>query len=270
MPRATDAAVGLGAVVRRDASLFLSYRWRVLTRLLSIIFGLALFYYLARLVNVPPFETPQEYFGFAAVGLALLQILSAAVTSTPTLLREELLTGTFERTAVSGLGPRGGLIAMLAFPLVEALVASAVSLLLAVALFGLPLRGVVALAAIPLSVLSALSFLPLAIALLALVLVAKQASEGAPWLLRGMALAGGLYFPVSVLPGWLSWVADVQPFTTAVDLLRNVLIGTPLTGSAGVEVARLALFAVVLTPLSILLLDRAITSGQRRGTLAEY
>jgi hypothetical protein len=61
----------------------------------------------------------------------------------------------------------------------------------------------------------------------------------------------------------------VQPFTPAVDLLRNLLVGTPLRDSPGVELAKLVGFTVVTLPLSLLLLRAAVQRGRRRGTIIE-
>ena len=63
--------------------------------------------------------------------------------------------------------------------------------------------------------------------------------------MAGITLIAGFYFPVSLLPGWIQWASDVQPFTPAVDLLRHLLIGIDLEGSAWLAVARLAGFAAI-------------------------
>ena len=68
-----------------------------------------------------------------------------------------------------------------------------------------------------------------AIALLfaAMVVRYKQA-PGAAYVLAAISLVAGFYFPPSLLPWWLGWASDVQPFTPAVDLLRHLLVGQPL------------------------------------------
>ena len=68
--------------------------------------------------------------------------------------------------------------------------------------------------------------------LAAIVLLVKQTNAGAGLVVTGISLVAGLYFPVSLLPDWIQWASNVQPFTPAVDLLRYLLIGTPLEGSA--------------------------------------
>jgi ABC-2 type transport system permease protein len=104
----------------------------------------------------------------------------------------------------------------------------------------------------------------------AAVVLLKQTNAGATFVMAGMTLLAGLYFPVTLLPAWIRWASDVQPFTPAVDLLRNVLVGTPLSDPFGVELAKLAGFAAVLLPLSLLVLRAAVRRSRRQGTIIEY
>jgi len=62
----------------------------------------------------------------------------------------------------------------------------------------------------------------------------------------------------------------VQPFTPATDLLRHLLIDTPLVHPALVELLKLAGFIIVLLPFGVMLLRASIRYGQRTGTIAEY
>jgi ABC-2 type transport system permease protein len=106
--------------------------------------------------------------------------------------------------------------------------------------------------------------------LLATVLIAKQVLAGTTFIVAGISLIAGLYFPVTLLPGWIRWASDVQPFTPAVDLFRWALVGRPLHDSALLDVARIAGFAAVLMPLAVLLLRAAVRVARRRGTIIEY
>ncbi len=62
----------------------------------------------------------------------------------------------------------------------------------------------------------------------------------------------------------------MQPFTPATDLLRHLLVDTPLMHPAAVELLKLVVFSVVLLPAGLVLLRAAIRYGQRTGTIAEY
>ena len=68
------------------------------------------------------------------------------------------------------------------------------------------------------------------------------------FIVAGIAIVGGLYFPIAVLPGWIRWASEVQPFTPATDLLRHLLVDTPLVHPAIVELLKLVGFTAVLLP----------------------
>ncbi len=156
---------------------------------------------------------------------------------------------------------------MLLFPFAYAIVHGVVSLLLAALVFGLPLEWPSALLALPVALLGVLAFLPFGVLIAAAVVVLKQAMAAGNFLVAGISVVAGLYFPVALLPGWIEWASEVQPFTPAVDLLRNLLVGTPLESSAWGEVAKLALFAATLIPPSVWLLHQAVrwAVGGRRS-----
>jgi ABC-2 type transport system permease protein len=257
-------------VLRRDFLVFISYRARLLSQILAIFLTLALFYYISRLVTVSSFGSPDAYFAFVVVGLVIFRVLMSTFGAASVGIRQELVAGTFERTVVSPFGPVAGIASLLLFPLALAVMLSAAMLALATLIFGVQLEWSSLPLSIPLGLLATLAFAPFALVLAAGVLLFKQAAAGTGFLLTGIALISGFYFPVELLPGWISWMSEVQPFTPAVELLRHVLVGTPLEDPALLSVAKLAGFAAVFLPLSFWILAKAIQLGRRHATIIEY
>lgn len=269
MSIARDYLDGALAIVKRDALIYLSYRARWVSQIFTGLFSVTLFYYLSRLVKVPAFGDPDAYFAFAVVGLIINQVLQSTLGISDG-LRAELLAGTFERLVVSPFGPVAGVVSMVLFPLIESLLLATLLLAISGVIFGLPIHWSTVPLVIPIAVIGSLAFGCFGMLFAAAVIVVKQAAVGANWLMAGIALVAGLYFPISLLPGWIRWASEVQPFTPAVDLLRNVIVGTPLHGSAWADVAKLVGFAVVLAPLAVVALKVALSTGRRRATLIEY
>ena len=258
------------AVLRRDIQIFLSYRLRFISQVVSTLFGVTLFYYVSRLVSVREFPSHDDYFAYVIVGIATMELLTASLHTVPTTVRGELVSGTFERMVVSPYGPVGGVVALAWFPMLYAVVMVSVTLALASALFGLPLQWSTVPLTVPVMLLGLLAFLPLALLLAAALLIVKQAASLATFLISGLALAGGSFFPVSILPSGIRWISDVQPLTPALELIRHELVGARIPESAWLATAKLAAFAVVLLPISILAVSAAIRFCRARGTLIEY
>jgi ABC-2 type transport system permease protein len=266
-----DDLRGIAAIVRRDFLITVSYRTRFATHLLSTFFSLALFHFISRLVHVSTFHSAEDYFSFVVIGLVTLQVLNSTLQIPPGTLRGELVAGNFERLLCSPLGAVRGMLAMMVFPLLYAIATAIAMLALAGIVFGVHLRWATVALVVPVGILGAVSFAPFGVLFLATVLVAKQAMTSATFVIAGISLVAGLYFPVEVLPAWMRWLSDVQPFTPAVDLMRHVMVyGSPLHDSVAVELAKMAGFSAVLMPLSVWALTAALRWSRRRGTVLEY
>jgi ABC-2 type transport system permease protein len=257
-----------GAIFRRDLHIFLSYRAQAVSQIFSALFSLALFYYISRLLRVETFGSPDSYFAFVVIGLIILSVTQSTLVLSGT-LRSELVAGTFERMLLSPFGPVRSALSMVVFPMALALFMAFWTVVFATSIFGLDLQWSTAALAIPVGVISALSFSAIALMIAAAVVVFKQA-PGANVLIALISLVAGFYFPVSLLPDWIQWVSEVQPFTPSVELLRNVLVGLPLADPVWTYALKLVGFVAILLPLSTLLLARGIAVGQRRGTIIEY
>lgn len=256
------------AVMRRDLHVYMSYRTRLVSQVLTALFSLTLFYYVSRLVHINGLSS-DAYFGFVVVGISLISVLYSCF-SIPELVRQELIAGTFDRLLLSPFGAIRSVLAMTLFPMAYSFVLATITLGLGCVVFGLHLHWSTVPTALPVMVLVLFAFLPFGVLFAALTVVIKQGNVGTSWVVAMLSIVGGLYFPVSLLPGWLQTIAKLQPFTAATDLLRHLLVDSSLGESPETALLKLIGFAAVLLPVSIYALDRAIRFGQRRGTIIEY
>jgi ABC-2 type transport system permease protein len=256
------------ATFKRDAQVFLSYRLRVISHVMTIVFTLAMFYYVSKLVRPHAVGPTGRYFAFVVVGLVTMSVLTSALTISE-VVRMELLTGNFERMLISPLGPVGGILSVAAFPIAYATVFAGAMLALAAGIFGVPIRPGGILPALAVGLLGALAFASLGLIFVA-GLLAYKSSMGASWVLAALGLVGGVYFPITLFPGWIQWIGYVQPFTPAVDLLRHLLVGTPPLEPVWLELVKVTGFTCVLMPVSVTVLWFGINLSRRRGTIMEY
>jgi ABC-2 type transport system permease protein len=261
--------LAFAAVMRRDLTVYLTYRTRLVSQALTALFSLTLFYYVSKLVHVSGFTSPASYFGFVVVGIALVSVLYSCF-SVSELVRQELVAGTFDRLLLSPFGAIRSVVAMTLFPLLYSFVIAALTLGVGWAVFGLQLHWSTVPLSVPAMGLALLAFMPFGLLFAALTVATKQGSVGATWVIALISIVGGLYFPVTLLPDWAQIAAKLQPFTPATELLRHLLVNSPQTSSTTTAVVKIAGFAAVLLPLSIYALHQAIRLGQRRGTIIEY
>jgi ABC-type multidrug transport system permease subunit len=233
-----------------------------------MLFSLTLFYYVSKLVRPDAVGPHGRYYAFVVVGIVGMSVLTSAVNISD-IVRMELMSGNFERILISPLGPVAGVISLALFPITYASLFAGTTLMLASAVFGVPVH----LAGIPPALLigavGALAFVSIGLLFVAGLLVYKS-SLGSTWILGGLGMVAGVYFPVKLLPQFTHWIPQVQPLTPAVDLLRHLLVGTRTLQPAWVELLKLGGFTIVLMPLSAAVLWLAVDISRRRGTIMEF
>jgi ABC-2 type transport system permease protein len=255
------------ATVRRDAAIFVSYRLRVPGQVVSMLFTLTTFYYVGKLVKPGTVGGHSAYFGYVLVGIVATLVLTAAL-NTAQVIRMELMAGNFERIVISPLGPIWGVVSVIIFPILYSTVFAGLMLAVAVAVYGVPLDFGGVGPAIVVGVLGSVAMACIGLLFVG-ALIAFKSAVGVTWVIAGLSLLGGAYFPLRLFPHMIRWVAYVQPFTPTVDLLRHLLLDTPTLAPAWSEVLRVLGFCVVLAPAAIGVLSAAVLHSRRRGTLIE-
>jgi ABC-2 type transport system permease protein len=263
----------VAAVIRRDWRVAISYRTSFVLELGSIVLFLALFFYLGQLINPNRLGSSQalrsDYFAYVAVGIALVRMLQLSLAGFAAKLREEQTTGTFEALMTAPVSSSLIVLAMSAYDLLRGAVSGVFVLLAAVVIFGLDLdTGPGSLAIAALAMVGSLGlFAVLAVVVAALIVVLKRVTALLGMALTGLALLGGVYFPVEVLPDPLEAIAKASPFTWALDVLRASLLGGDVDP---VQLAGLFASVAVLLPASLAGFAWALRRARRTGTLASY
>jgi len=254
-------------IVRRDVLTATRYRTGFLLGAAGAITELAAFYYLSRAVG-PGFRPEgEEYFSFLLVGTGFYTFLLMGVHAFLQTVQEAQQTGTLEVLMTTSTSPP----VLVFLSAMSAFAANTVTLafyLIAGRVFGAPLRPnvVTSLAVFALSVVVAA-----AIGLLAAALqLAVQKGSAVVWVLGSVWFVTGTLFPVQTLPKPLRDLADLIPITHSLEGMRLALLeGASLSG-VGRELMILAIFALVLVPLSLLVFSWTLRRARLAGTLSFY
>jgi ABC-2 type transport system permease protein len=255
----------------RDLCVARTYRTLFVLEALEALFGAAMFFYVARFVDSPQLQSalPQggSYFAFSLIGFVFLDYLNAAMDTFDRSLAEARDTGTLEHLLVTQTSLPLILAGSAIYPFVVTTIRIAVYIAWGALLFGFPLREAnwPAVAAVLLATL--LAFSGLGILSASYVLLFKRGNP-AKWFLLGISsVAGGMLFPVSILPDWLQLVARLNPVTYALDAMRAALLGGAGLHAVWRPLLVLLLFAAVLLPLSMAVFAWALRRTKTTGTL---
>lgn len=267
----------VGAFLRRDLAIALSYRLPFVLDLVNTLSSLFLFFFLARFVDatgVVGTEVTTEpleggYFPFVVIGIALLGILQTGLTAFDSRIRSDQSTGTLEALLATPPAAWVTVLASSAYQLTYAALSSVLYVAVAVAVFGVrfdarPLGLVVATAGVLATVLL---FAALGMVFAAVTIVLKRAGGVIGLSTTALALLAGVYYPLEVLPRPLELLGRALPFTWSVDLVRDSLLdGQVPVGRLGV----LAVVALLATAVAVRIFSGAMTAARRAGTLGQY
>ena len=255
----------------RDLAIARTYRAPFILETVEALFGAAMFYYMARFVDSPQLRhsLPQgtSYFAFALVGWIFFEYLHAAIDTYDQSIQEARNSGTLEQLLITQTSLPMMLAGSALYPFAASLLRVAVYLAWGTAFFDFPLREANWLAVCAILLATLLAFSGLGILSASYVLLFKRGNP-AKWLLLSFSnVAGGMLFPISILPHWLQFVARLNPVTHALNGMRAALLeGTNL---AGVWHSLTILFAIaaVLLPASIAVFSWALQRTKTTGTL---
>ncbi|MGC2831247.1 MAG: ABC transporter permease [Candidatus Acidiferrum sp.] len=256
---------------RRDLSIARTYRIAFLFEAVEALFGVAMFYYVARFVDSPQLRNalPQSesYFTFSLIGFVFLDYLNAAMDSFDRSLMEARDTGTLEHLLVTQTSLPVILAGSAIYPFVASTLRIAVYVAWGAVLFGFPLREANWLAVAAVLIATLLAFSGLGI-LSASYLVLFKRGNPAKWLFLGISsVTGGMLFPISILPDWLQLVARLNPVTYALNAMRAALLSGAGFHAVWRPLLVLFLLSAVLLPLSMAVFAWALRRTKTTGTL---
>ncbi len=257
---------GVVAFIRRDMAYGSALRFPILLDLVFGLVNLLAFVFISRAVHGGGSTFSQagmSYFDFAAVGIAFMLVVQAAVTQATMRIGEEQRSGTIEQVVSSPTPVAAVALGLAAYPVLFAMVRTAVYLLLAGLVLGLDLGHADWIGVVVVLALGGLATAAIGVILAALAVAVTFGISGCRLVLVGLAFFSGTYFPVALLPGWAQALGFLLPTRFALDGLRSAIAGTSWVGSA----AALTASAVVGIPLSVFAFSAALRFAAGRGTL---
>jgi ABC-2 type transport system permease protein len=200
-----------------------------------------------------------------AVVWAYLGIIFEFITETVAWERWE---GTIEYTFMAPLSRGMHLGGSGVFAVIYGL-ARAILLFVVVALFfGLSLPDANFAAALAILVLASVAFFGIGMMTAVLPLISPEKGAQLGFVAQGMLLVvSGVYYPTSVLPGWMEWLSKISPATYALDGIRaSILDGAGITDLWG-DVWPLVVIGAACIPLGLWIFGLGETYAKRHGKL---
>ncbi len=267
-PSYRDRALALG---RRDLKIEMSYHFGQMMRMLSIVFPLATYFYVSKLVDGAPELAGYRggYFEFVLVGLVGTTLATLGAQMFSSMISREQSEGTLASLLSTPTPLWVLLMGATLFPFGFAAIEVLIYIALGIGLFGAEFSAAGVLVAIPIALLTVASFAGIGILSAAFIVVTKRGEPVTPLIRAATALFAGAVFPIGLLPEPLQIVGRLLPSYYAIEGLRGALLtNDPL--STWDEMLVLAVITAVLLPLSMWALKRALRWGRVSGTLGTF
>ena len=251
-----------------------SYKFAFFLQLVGILVSMITYFFLSRLLGdigvsyLKPYGG--NYFSFILIGVAFFSYLRISIDGISKSIREGQVLGTLEALLVTQTGIPTIIISSSLYSFIFASFKVAVYLLLGVFVFGVNMGNANFAGALLILFLTIISFSSFGILSASFVMVLKRGDPISSIFTSVSGILGGLYYPVSVLPGWLQKLSHLLPVTYSLDGMRLALLQGYSIRALLPNIVALILFSIIMLPLSIFIFGYAVKRAKIDGTLTQY
>jgi len=262
------------ALAKKDLLSETSYTLAFFLPLIGVLVSLLTFYFIDQMFGQKMTPHLEEfnvrYFPYVLVSMAMFSYIGVGIHSFAGRLRTEQLQGTLEALLATPTPLPVLLLGMGLSNLIVATLHAAIYFVLGAFLFHIDFSAANLPAALVILILTVLSFSGLGILSACFIMVFKKGNP-VEWILNSLeGIVGGVYFPVSVLPGFLQILSKFLPITYAIRGMElAVFRGYSILQLKG-EIGALLVFVGAFLPLSCWAFQRALNKARRDGTLSQY
>jgi ABC-2 type transport system permease protein len=261
--------VGLGGVIERNIYLVKRYIWWDVAFFLWTVANTLTIVFIAK--GIPAMggqidvDQVTTILLVGAVIWAYLGIIFEILTETVAWERWE---GTIEYTFMAPLSRPVHLLGMGLFAIGYGVVRAVLLFGVVAAFFSLHLPDANYVAAVVLLMIASISFIGIGMMTAVLPLISPEKGTQLGFVAQGVLLVvSGVYYPVSVLPEWMQWLAKISPATYALDGIRDAIINGAGISAMWPDIWPLILIGIVSVPLGLEVFRRGERYAKRHGKL---
>jgi ABC-2 type transport system permease protein len=261
--------VGLAGVVERNAYLVRRYVWWELAFFLWTVANTLTIVFIAEGVEATGGQIDVERVTtvllIGAVMWAYLGMIFEILTETVAWERWE---GTIEYTFMAPLSRPVHLAGMGLFAIVYGLLQSTLLFMVVAFFFDLSMPEANFAAALVVLAVASISFVGIGMMTSVLPLISPEKGTQLGFIAQGLLLVvSGVYYPVSVLPEWMQWLATISPATYALEGTRDAILEGAGLADLWDELWPLLVIGVVSIPLGLHVFRLGELHAKRHGKL---
>jgi len=262
------------AFLKKELLIESSYKLAFIFNIFSVLTSVLVYFFIDKLFgqrisgHLEEFGT--NYFSYVLLGMAFFSYIGSGLGSFSGRIQSEQIHGTLEAVLVTPIKISTILFSMALWNMIFATLDLTIYLSLGIFLFKVPFSNINAWSALITLALTITSFSALGILSASFTLIFKRGNPMS-WVINNLeGLIGGVYFPITVMPYWLQFLAKLFPITYSIRAIElAVYKGFSLIQLKN-EITYLALFSLLLVPLSLATFKYALKKARWQGTLGQY
>ena len=265
----------VGYFIKKDFFVATSYKFQFCFQFINIFIYVATFYFLSKLIGDDYAREHLRvygvnYFSFVLIGISFSNFVKVGLVNLTQNIRNSMVEGSLEAMLVSPTKPTFVIVASSIWQFIFESIRVILFLIVGALFFNAQFARPNALGALIVMVLTILAFGGLGIISASIIIVLKR-GDPINWILQGLfSLLGGVLFPITVLPSWLRSISYMIPITYSLRAMRRALIlGSPM-GELWPDIAALAIFALIVFPISIFVCNAMLRRAKELGTLSTF
>jgi ABC-2 type transport system permease protein len=264
----------LGAFLRRDVLVRLSYRTAILSDWFSLFAQAFVFSFVSKLVDPARLPTSggarASYIAYVAVGIAVSGFLAVGLARLVAAVRQEQFMGTLESVMVTPTTSTTILLGSVIYDMIYVPIRTVIFLVIVSIWFNVSFAA----SGYAPALLILAAFIPFVWGIgsvaSASVLTFRRGSGVIGFGTFALTFTSGAYFPLSLLPGWVETLANLNPIAVAITGMREQLLGGAGWMDAAGVLAKLVPMSTVSLLLGLYAFRLAMRRERRLGTLGLY
>lgn len=259
--------------IKRGYLLQMSYKFDFFLRIFFMLFNILTYYFIAKMMGdaAAKYLEPYggDYFSFVLIGMAFSGYLMISLRSFSESVRDEQMMGTLEAMMVTPTSTSSIIALSSLWSFIFASFRVLLYLIIGI-LLGVDMTHANILGALIILVLTIVCFSSIGILSASFIMIFKRGDPINMLLMGSSELFGGVLFPIEVFPGWLQNISHILPITYSVSGMRHAILQGYSLGSLAPDILTLALFSIILLPLSLYVFDRSVLKVKAEGGLVQY
>lgn len=262
------------AFIKKDFLIESSYKLSFIFSIFSVLISILSYFFIDKLFGHRIVSHLEEfgvnYFSYVLLSMAFFSYIGIGLGSFAGRIRSEQIQGTLEAVLLTPTKISTILFSMALWNLLFATLNMAIYITAGIYLFKISFANINILSTFVILLLTILSFSGLGILSASFIMIFKRGNP-LGWVISSVqGLIGGVYFPVTVMPAWLQFLAKFFPITYAIRAIELAVYRGYAVSQLTKEIGFLLLFSILLLPLSLFSFKYALKKARQQGSLIQY